>query len=307
MEALTVGFESYDRQEFAKPAAIYVLRHFQPSLEKKTILKHYMKRTAIDLMPDEQPDLDKIISSEIEFVVDSVRFSADWFTAGAYLRLWRRHFEEFLDENAAIQKSLQALRSGPDDTGEQFGLVTDSLAGLRRMLRESYGQWHRRIMAEFLESDLPLELYNLYNISYIGKTSAIKSLAADLAKLQTRLHLVRSDEKKIASELRKFGKRHRRLSETLTRASRSESTLRFFLSAANAEELDDLFRTKPLALGSAERKRFEEYLGEFRQSLFELTNHLDKRHLDEDMLNSSDSEPFGEFGEKLRQTVLKHA
>ena len=176
------------------------------------------------------------------------------------------------------------------------------------MLKDSYGQWHRKIMAEFLESDLPLELYNLYNISYIGKTSAIKSLMADLARLRTKLHLVRSNERKITSELKEFEKCYRSLSKTLTRASRSESTLRFFLKTVNAKELDDLFGTKPLALNSGtERERFEEHLGEFRQSLFELTNHLDKRHLDEDiMLNSSDSESFGDFDKKLRQTVLEY-
>ena len=309
MEALTVGFENYDRQEFANPAAIYVLRHFQPRLEKKPTTEHYVKKTTIDLMPDEQPDLDKIISSEIEFVVDKVHFNADWFTTGAYLKLWRGYFTEFLDENTTIQESLHSLRSDSDDTSEQFGLMTNSLEELRLMLRTSYGQWHRKIMAEFLESDLPLELYNLYNISYIGKTAAIKSFMGDMARLQIKLHLVRANERKITLELKEFEKCHGSLSETLTRVSRSESTLRFFLKAANAKELEDLFKAKPLTLNSStERQRFEEYLGEFRQSLFELTNRLDKRYLDNDIvLNSSDSESFDDFDKKLRQVVLKHA
>ena len=309
MKALTVGFENYDKQEFAKSATMYVLQHFQPSLKKKTTPEHYMKKTMIDLMPDEQPDLDKIISSETEFAVDKVSFNADWFTTGAYLKLWDKYFTEFLDENAEIQESLQALRSKPDDTNEQVSLMIDLLNALRQMLRASYGRWHRKMMAEFLESDLPLELYSLYNLSYIGKTSAIKSFRTDLARLQTRLHLVRSNERMITAELRKFKKRRRRLSETLARTFRSEFTLRFFLRAANARELEDLFRTKPLTLNtSPERKRFGEYLGEFRQDLFELTNRLDKKHLDDDIaLNSSDSESFDDFDEKLRQAILRHA
>lgn len=100
-----MGFESYDRQECAKSATMYVLQHFQPRLEKKTTLEHYVKKTMIDLMPDEQPDLDKIISSEIEFIVDKVRFNADWFTTDAYLKLWKRYFTEFLDENTTIQEA----------------------------------------------------------------------------------------------------------------------------------------------------------------------------------------------------------
>ncbi|MYB29491.1 MAG: hypothetical protein F4Y18_00395 [Cenarchaeum sp. SB0663_bin_5] len=309
MKALTVGFESYDRQKCAESAALYVLQHFQPSLEKKTTPNHYVKKTMIDLMPDEQPDLDKIISSEIEFVVDKVRFNADWFTADDYLKLWKKYFTKFLDENMVIQESLQALRSNSDDTSEQFGLMMESLEQLQLMLKNSYDHWHRKLMAEFLESDLPLELYNLYNISYIGKASAIQSFVADLTRLRIKLHLVRSNERKITSELKEFERCHRGLSEMLMRVSRSESTLRFFLKTANAKELEDLFRTKPLALNSStEEKRFKEYLGEFMQSLFKLTNHLDKIHLVDDiMLNSSDSVSFGDFDKELRQAVFKHA
>ncbi|MDE0525602.1 MAG: hypothetical protein OXI27_03260 [Thaumarchaeota archaeon] len=308
MEALTASFENDDKQEFAKPAAIYVLKHLQPRLEKKTTPRRYVKKTMIGLMPDEQPDLDKIIYGEIEFVIDKVHFNADWFTGTAYLNLWKRHFTEFLDENTEIRELRQAFRSDPDDVNEQFGLMIDSLKRLRQVLRASYAQWHRKIMAEFLESDLPLELYNLYNISYIERTSAINSLIADLTRLQTRLHLVRSDEKKTMAELKEFEKRRRGLSETLTRVSRSESALRFFLRAANAKELEDLFRTKPLTLNNdTEREIFEGYLGEFKQSLFEMTNHLDKRHFDEDMLNSSDSESFRDFDKKLCQAILRHA
>lgn len=304
-----MDFEGYDRQEFAKPVVMCVLQHFQPSLEKKTTSNRYVKKTTINLMPDEQPDLDKIISGEIEFVVDKVGFNAGWFTADAYLKIWNKYFTEFLDENTVIQESLQAIRSNSDGASEQFRLVINSLEELRLVLRASYDQWHKKIMAEFLESDLPLEMYTLYNISYIGKISAIKSLVADLTGLQTKLRLVRSTESGTRSALNAFEKSRRELSEMLTKAFRSESTLRFFLKTANAKELEDLFKAKPLALNSStEKKSFEEYLGEFRQSLFDLTNHLGKIHVDEHTtLNSSDSEPFGDFDKKLRQTVLKYS
>ena len=42
---------------------------------------------------------------------------------------------------------------------------------------------------------MPLEMYNLYNISYIAKILAINSFVADLTKLQTKMYLVRSVER----------------------------------------------------------------------------------------------------------------
>ena len=309
LEALTTNFENYDNQDFAKSATLYVLQHFQPNLKKKITSERYLKKTAIDLTPDEQPDLEKIISSEIEFVTNQVSFNAEWFTAADYLKLWKKYFTEFLNENIEIQKSLHTLESDfPDDINEQFSLMIDSLDRLRLMLKTSYDEWHRKTMAEFLESTLPLELYNLYNLSYIEKISVIKSLIVDLTQLRRKLHLVRSNEIKIRSALREFEKRHRKLSETLTRMSRSEFTLKFFLKSNNAKELEDLFRTKPLTLNDSTEEKFVEYLDKFRQDLSKLTNFLDKKYLDECMtLNSSESELFGDFDEKLRQIVLKHA
>ena len=308
MEPLTASYENDDRPEFAKPATIYVLKHLQPRLEKKTTPSRYVKKTTIDLIPDKQPDLNKIIHNEIEFVVDKIHFNADWFTTGAYLNLWKKHFTEFLDENTEIQELCQTFKTNMDDIDKQFGVVIDSLKRLSQTLKTTYDQWHRKIMAEFLESDLPIELYNLYNLSYIERISAINSLVTDLTRLQTSLHLVRSDEKKIKAELKKFEKRRKKISKVLIKASRSEFIIKFFLRAVNAKELEDMFRIKPLMLNSdTERERFEEYLGEFRQSIFEMTNNLDKKQLDEDMMmNSSDSEAFKDFDKRICQTILRY-
>ena len=195
------------------------------------------------------------------------------------------------------------------DIYEQFGLMMDSLKELRSVLQTFYDQWQRKIMAEFLESDLPLELYNLYNLSYIGKTTVIKSIMISLSKLHTRLHLVRFNEGKIVAELRKFIKHHKILSEMFTSTPRSEFVLKFFLKSSNAKEVEDLFRTKPLTLNTiTEKKRFEEYLDNFRENLFKLTNHLDKKYHDEFvLLNSSDSEAFDDFAKNLRHIIFIYA
>ena len=309
MKALTTSFENYDKQDFAKSAVLYVLQHFQPSLRKKIASKHYLKKTIIDLTPDEQPDLEKIISSEIEFVANQVSFSANWFSTDDYLKLWKKYFAKFLNEHVEIQEFLQTFESDfPEDTNEQFGLMIDSLTRLTFLLKTSYNEWHRKSMAEFLESNLPLELYNLYNLSYIEKISVMKSLVGDLIRLQGRLHLVRANERKIRVELTKFEKQQRKLSGMFAKLSRSELTLRFFLRSNNAQELEDLFKTKPLTLNSNTEDKFTVYFNKFKQSLTEMTSFLDEKYLDEDMvLNSSESESFRDFDEKLRQIVLKHA
>lgn len=308
MKALTESFENYDKQDFAKSAVLYVFQHLQPNLKKKTRSTHHLKKTVIDLTPDEQPDLDKIILSEIDFVANQISFNAKWFTPTDYLKLWKKYFAKFLNENLEIQTSFRAVESdSSDDINEQFSLIIDSLDKLKLMLVTSYNEWHRKTMAEFLESTLPFELYNLYNLSYIEKISVIKSLIAALIRLRGKLHLVRANETKIRMELREFEEQYRELSQILTRVSRSEFTLRFFLRSNNAKELEDLFKTKPLTLNDNAVEKFTEYLDKFSHSIFELTNFLDKKYLNEDIMMLNSSESFDDFDEKLRQIVLKHA
>lgn len=307
MKILTSNFQSYDKQEYAKSAILYVLSQFKPNLHKKSYGKHYLKKTTIDLFPDEQPDLFKLVSSDIEYVANKVGFTADWFSTDEYLTLWKKNFTKFLDEHAEVQESLNSFTSNSDDITEQFEIMIDSLSRLSLIMKISYDEWHQKSMAEFLDSNLPLELYNLYNLSYIEKISAIRSLVGDLMRLRSMLHLVRSDERKIKNELAKFENKTNTLSKSLTQLSRSELTLKFYLRSKNAKNLDDLFKTIPLKLDESSEKQFKLYFNSFRSDLFTFTNFVDRKYLNEDIvLNSSKSESFVDFDEKLCAIVLKH-
>ncbi len=307
MKALTSSFQSYDKQDYAKSAVLYILHHFKPNLHKKTFGKHYQNKTTIDLFLDEQPDLFKLISSEIEHVAETVGLNADWFSTDKYMKSWKKNFAKFLSEHIEVQESLDSFESNSDDVNAQFEIMIDSLSRLSLLLKTSYDEWHQKSMAEFLESNLPFELYNLYNLSYIEKISAIRSLVGDLMRLRNMLHLVRSNEKKIRNELEKFEQRNYATSQLLTHVSRSELTLKFYLRSKNAQSLDDMFSTIPLKLDVNYDKQFKMYFNSFRDNLSVFTNFVNKKYLHEDItLNSSNSESFVDFDEKLRTIILKH-
>lgn len=287
---LTANFQDYDKHDFAKPAVLYMLQYFQPSLKQKTASEHhYLKNTLIDLAPDEQPDLRKIVSSEIEYAASQVSFKSDWFTITEYMKLWEEYFSRFLNEHAQIQEPLQTIMTDfPDDWREQLMLVRESLDMLTSILRDSYGPWHRKSMAEFCDSNLPLELYTLYNLSYIEKISVMRSFADDLAKLQNRIYLVRSNNIKIKNTLSEFEKQYKETSKMLTSVSRSELVLRFYLKSKNAKEMKDLFRPIPLTIDGDAEERFRIYLGMFKTKLFELTSFINKnKYSEEDIALSS--------------------
>ena len=307
MNVLTSNFQSYDKHEYAKSAVIHVLSHFKPTMSKKTTGKHYLKKTSIDLFPDEQPDLFKIIYSNIDFVTNKVGFDADWFSTDDYLTLWKKNFTKFLDEHAEVQECIDSFASNSDDVYEQFILMISSLSKLSLIMKISHDEWHQKSMAEFLDSDLPLELYNLYNISYIEKISAIQSLVGDLTRLRSKLYLVRSNEIKTKNELVKFEKRTNALSTALSQLSRSELMLKFYLCSKNAKNLDDFFKVIPLKLDKHSKEQFRLYFNSFRHDLSTFTKFVDKKYLDDHIaLNSSKSESFIDFNEKLHAIVLKH-
>ena len=307
MKALTSSFQSYDKQDYAKSAVLYVLNHFKPNLHKESFGKHYQKKTTIDLFPDEQPDFFKLVYSEIEHVANSVHFKPDWFSTDQYVELWKKNFAKFLDEHTEIQESLDSFESNHNDINVQFEIMIDSLSRLSLLLKTLYDEWHQKSMAEFLESDLPFELYNLYNISYIEKISAVRTLVEDLIRLRSKLYRVRSDEGKIKRALEKFEQRNYAISQLLTNVSRSEFALKLYLRSKNAQNLDDLFKTIPLKLDTNSDKQFKMLFNSFRDNLYEFTNFIDRKYLDEDvLLNSPNSESFTEFDEKLRAVILKH-
>ncbi len=307
MKVLTSSFESYDKQDYAKSAVLYVLNHFKPNLHKKSFGKHYQKKTIIDLFPDEQPDFFKMVYSEIDHVANSVHFKPDWFSTDKYVELWKKNFAKFLDEHIEIQESLDSFESDPNDVNVQFEMMIDSLSRLSLLLKTLYDEWHQKSMAEFLDSDLPFELYNLYNISYIEKISAVRTLVGDLMRLRSILYLVRSNERKVRHELKKFEQRTYAISRLLTNVSRSEFTLKLYLRSKNAQNLDDLFKTIPLNLDTNSDKQFKIFFNSFRDNLYVFTNFINRKYLDEDvLLNSPNSESFTEFDEKLRAVILKH-
>ncbi len=306
---LTASFQDYDKHDFTKPTVMYILQQIQPKIRQKLASYHYLKNSVIDLTPDERPDLEKITLSEIEFVADKISFNASWFTTQKYMELWKEYLLKFLTEHAEIQKPFKTIQTNfPDNWIDQFMLVRDLLNTMYSVIKDSYDNWHKKSMAEFCDSNLPLELYNLYNLSYIEKISVVRTFACDLAKLQHKLHLVRSDHKKITNELSVFEEQHRNISKLFAEMSRSELVLRFYLKSNNAKEMKDMFRPIPITLDDAAEERFRIYFNDFKKNLFDLTNILNKeRYLSEDItLSSPKSESFRSFGEKLNQIILKY-
>ena len=308
VQALTANFQEYNKHDFAKPAVLYILQHIQPHLKQKTASKHYLQNSFIDLCPDEQPDLGRIVSSEIEYAANQVSFKSDWFTIDKYMELWNEYFSKFLTEHIEIQKPLQTILTNfPSDWIKQLMLISESLNMLSSILRNAYDKWHRKLMAEFCDSNLPLELYSLYNLAYIEKISVIRTFADDLVRLQSRLYRVRSDKTKIKKEFFKFEEQYKATSDMLIAMSRSELVLEFYLKSNNAKEMKDLFRPIPLTIEGDAEGEFKNYMDVFKIKLFELTNFINKKKYLEDIaLSSPKSESFKNFGEKLNQIILKN-
>lgn len=307
---ITASFQDYDKHDFAKPAVMYALQHIWPKIKPKTD-SDYLKNPIMDMSYDERPDLEKITSSEIEFAAGKVSFNASWFTTQKYMELWNRYLLKFLTEHANIQKSFEIIQTDyPESWIDQCIAARDLLVAISSVMRDSYDDWHKRSMAEFCDSDMPLELYNLYNISYMEKISVTRTFADDVDKLRGKLWRVRSDHKKTTKELSLFEEQHRNISRLFAKVSHSEIVLRFYLKSNNAKEMKDMFRPIPITLdGDDAEKRFRIYFNDFKKNLFELTGILNKeKYLSEDIaiMTSPKSESFRNFGEKLNQIILKH-
>ena len=306
MELLTLNFQGGGEHRYAQSSMLHVLSHFEPNLYKKNTDRHYQKKTVVDLFSDVQPDLFKMIWAEIEDVANKVGMDVEWFSTDGYLAMWKDNFTKFLDENPKIRKSLDLFKSDSADPAKQFDMLIGSLSQLSRLLRTSYDEWHKSSMAEFLDSNLPSKLYNLYSISYIAKVAVIESIVSNLKHLRDALYRVRSDEQKIKNELAGFKKKIDDVLELLLQMSRSETTIKFYLYSKNAKTLDDFFRTIPLKLDVDSDKQFQEYLKHFNDNLFVLITRMDKKQFHSAMkMNAINSKMFVDLENDIRTLIVQ--
>lgn len=308
MNNLTSGLKTYEKYDYAKSSIMYILEHFKPHMTMTKEGPMYLRKPYIDFSPDTKPDIEKMITSEILFVIDKIGFLPNWFNTTEYMQKWKKYFYDFLNEHNDLKKLIDKLESGvtltPDD---EYDIIINSFKKLNEAFRNSYEVWHEKSVAEFLDSNLPFELYGLYNLSNLYRIATLDMIVKNITDFSFHMHLSRGNSKKMDAMSNSFDKKMRIISNQLTSLTRSELIVRMFLKLKNSKTIDDLFTLIPLKLAKEDEAKFNDYLDSFRNSVQQYTGVVEEVHLNKSMeLLENKEKIFLDFKNDIREILVNY-
>ena len=266
------GVHGYNRLDHARTALSVIVQRFEPQISKKNV-NHYTSTTGFRLYSDEKLDVEKIFENEFTNAIETVSLSPDWLKVSDATTYWKTSFDGFM-ESSSLSNVFNEICLSELSYDQQIEMITTTTKMLQEYLIKSYEQWKKTSMIEFLNSDLPLELYNLYSFSYASKITVLKKITDLINNFRRDVYMVRSDERKISRKFSRFKDDLEEINDHIQTTYRSELVLRLFLKCISGEKTSDLFTLIPLTI-SNHTDEFETYLTKFRDNIYRLVQFLD--------------------------------
>lgn len=294
-----------------RPVLDLCLLRLQPILRKQTLKKDGLKmtQTTLDFTIDNKGlDLETFTVKQRSFMIDEVGDLPNWFDRKEYIERYWKNINNFLLENKDLKRQIDGLKENKISNEKRVEVFKPLLDKLYDVLINISPQWYTVNMAEFLESDLPFDLYDMYNISFLNRLIIIDVIRHNISNLLTRLHVHRSDETKSQHDVSYFTNQMEHLMIARMAASDAEDLIRFYIKLANAENMDEMFVVKPLSMKKMNMDKFGKYFHQYSESTTALSKTL-KEYLPQVSLPQiafPESHTIPEFQHDLGQYVLKY-
>ncbi len=266
------GMHGHNRLDHARTALSVIVQRLDPQISKENV-NPYTSTTGIRLYSDEKLDVEKIFENEFTDAIETVSLSPDWLKVSDALAYWKNSFDGFM-ENTSLSNVFNEICLSKLSYDQQIEMITTTTKMLQEYLIKSYEQWTKTSMIEFLNSDLPLELYNLYSFSYVSKITVLQKITDLINNFSRDVYVVRGDERKMLRKFLHFKDRLEEINDHMQTTYRSELVLRLFLKCISGEKTSDLFTLIPLTI-SNHKDKFETYLTEFRDNIYRFVQFLD--------------------------------
>ena len=277
----------YDQLDFAKDITQYAIMCTQP-------------KYGTNFLPNKIPDMEDVARENLKNAIKDIRHIPEWFVIDAYLERWTANFQRFLN-----RENHTKLLNNNKNKIESLDDIVNVLESSIRVMNMEFENWHKKSLKEFLESDLPLDLYNLYTTSYIERVRAMDHMVQRLYTLRQKAYSRPKNSHntpKILTGL--YGGNYKEILWALSGTLRSELTLRMYIMLINGKNVNDLFESKPIKLKGD--KALAVYVDKYKENLFGLITALAKSGINDSNLISPPLQSFEDFGIKLQQMAAKH-
>ena len=271
MSQLVSESDHLNRPEHARTALALIIQRFKPHVERK-VDNSYTQRSQVSLYSDEKIDVEDILSNELTAALKNISPSPEWLDIQAAMKYWKNSFDEFMRESS-LMTVFEEMYSTTLSYDQQINLFVNANTLLQKYLVESYDEWQEASITEFLNSDLPFELYNMYSLSYINKIAALRQIENLFQTFRTIIHINRNNSKKLNRAFAQYKNQFSDINEQILLSSRSELVIRLFLKCISGKNTEDLFNAIPVTL-NGHTKEFDSHFTAFKNNVFNLTQFL---------------------------------
>ncbi len=292
------------------PKSVYDLcfLRIRPTIRKEVIKKQglMMTRTILSMTTEKKPfTLEGFTIKQRSLLLDEIGELPEWFNKEEYISKYWKSFEKFLSENEGLKHEIDKIKNFSSTKPEIYKPILDQLYDITMNISST---WYTANMAEYLESDLPFELYDMYNISFLNRIRMLDVVRNSVNTLSTQIYLHRSNEIKMQSDINHFGSQFEHLMAARIAASDSEDLLRFYIKLKNAKNIDELFVVVPLTVKKLDMEKYRQYFKQYKESLTEITNLLTSHlhHKSMPAIAYPESEAIHGFQHDLSQFVSKY-
>lgn len=269
------------------------------------------KNAAQDQVPsnaDGTWDMNTAAQKQIKEILEQIKLPG-WFDTDEYIQRCRSEFVQYMKKQPVLQQELarvMAMDTDGKNTKSNLRGIMSLLDALYHGSVDAADGWYSRNIAEFLDSDLPCGVYEMYHQSFVGRIMMLSTVTSSLSKLQTALYVRRSNKARYNGSVLEFQEKMMPLITAQQEMARAESTLRIYVSVSNASNMDDLFGIASPCTRTMDKDVFARHVRSLESSLAKLQKILSRHHAARPDFLRPNTDAARNFGRDLARCMAKH-
>lgn len=287
----------------------FLKSYLKPQLKQKNIGQNKkMHDNTTGISSEYQHDFKETLTEQILFLLNEISLPS-WFDKTEYVELCWRNYMKYLENNKDVKKYMAKLdRKDITEVEQKLDTVYLAMNAIYESTLKLYPYLHKTSMIEFLDSDLPLELFTLNNQAYLNRINALEILQKTTDKFQASIHLHRGNIMKVHMISHDYENVIFPIFAKMQKAIDSEMLLKYYVKLNNSNEMNDMFVVMPLKMQRLDESRFNHSLDYFREETYRIAEFLSKSYNKRlHSANDVNGWTMREFKNNVGQILLNYA
>ncbi len=308
---LAYGTATVESSLHTRSVVDFLSSYLKPHVTKRKSKErgHRGYGSVMDISSDHAIDFKGTMHKQILFITSETGNLPKWFDTNSYFEKCWANYIKYLEKNKEVKKYItKLLRRDITEAEQKLDTIYLALAAIEESMIKAYPNLHKNAMIEFLDSDLPFEVFNLFNLSYLNAVNVVGLMRKKVDKFQASYHMLRGNVKKLNMAANEYERVIQPLLLKFQIALEMESLFKFYIKVNNANKLEDMFELIPLTTTRLEHTKFIESFSHYKELTYGFAEFLyEKYNVRNSMISDVGSTPFLEFRNGMNEILVNYA